>query len=54
MSIGVVTLPKVTVYGDWNGKDGRHWQHDQLDLDCRSPKVEPQLKRDVTILDAAE
>jgi hypothetical protein len=51
---GVVTLPKVTVYGVWNGKDGRHWQHEQLDIDCRSPKVTPQLKRDLTILDATE
>ena len=49
---GVVQLPKVTVYGVWNGKNGRHWQHEQLDIDCRSPKVEPQLERDLTILDA--
>ncbi len=47
---GVIRLPKVTLYGVWNGKDGRHWQHEQLDIDCRSPKVEPQLKRDLTIL----
>ena len=50
---GVVVLPKVTVYGVWNGKDGRHWQHEQLDVVCRSPKVEPQLDRDLTILDAS-
>lgn len=48
---GVITLPKVTVYGVWNGKDGRHWQHEELDLECRSPKIEPQLERDLTILD---
>lgn len=49
---GVVTLPKATVYGVWNGKDGRHWQHEQLDVECRSPKIEPQLKRDLRILTA--
>lgn len=49
---GVVVLPKATVYGVWNGKDGRHWQHEQLDVDCRSPKIEPQLERDLRILDA--
>ena len=49
---GVVKLPKVTIYGVWNGKDGRHWQHEQLDVDCRSPKIEPQLERDMRILDA--
>ncbi|MCU4751927.1 hypothetical protein OB919_08015 [Halobacteria archaeon AArc-curdl1] len=49
---GVIRLPKVTVYGVWNGKDGRHWQHEQLDIDCRSPKIEPQLERDLTILNS--
>jgi rRNA-processing protein FCF1 len=49
---GVVKLPKVTLYGVWNGKDGRHWQHEQVDVDCRSPKIEPQLKRDMRILEA--
>lgn len=33
----------MTVYGVWNEKDGRHWQHEQLDLDCRSSKIKPQL-----------
>jgi hypothetical protein len=47
---GVIRLPKVTIFGVWNDKDGRHWQHEQLDIDCRSPKIEPQLKRDITIL----
>lgn len=49
---GVVCLPKVTVYGVWNGKDGRHWQDEQVDIDCRSPKIEPQLERDITILNS--
>jgi hypothetical protein len=47
---GVLTLPKVTVYGVWNGKHGRHWQHQQLDIQCRSPKIKPQLERDLAIL----
>lgn len=51
---GVITLPKVTVYGVWDGKDGRHWQHEQLDVDCRSPKIQPQLKRDLRILRATK
>lgn len=49
---GVVVLPKVTMYGVWNGKDGRHWQHEQLDIACRSPKIEPHLERDIAILNA--
>lgn len=49
---GIILLPKVTIYGVWNEKDGRHWQHEQVDLDCRSPKVAPQLERDLAILDA--
>jgi hypothetical protein len=46
---GVLRLPKVTLYGVWNGKTGRHWQNEQIDVVSRSPKVEPQLKRDMTI-----
>lgn len=49
---GVIRVPKVTLYGVWDGKDGRHWLDEQLTVDCRSPKVEPQLVRDLTILDA--
>ena len=41
----------MTVYGVWNGKDSRHWQHEQLDLDC-SLQIELQLERDLTMLDA--
>lgn len=47
---GVLELPKVTLFGVWNGKHGRHWQDEQLDVDCRSPNVEPRLERDVAIL----
>jgi hypothetical protein len=51
---GVLKLPKVTLYGVWNGKDGRHWQHEQLDVECRSPKIEPNLERDLRILSATD
>lgn len=51
---GVLKLPKVTLYGVWNGKDGRHWQHEELDIDCRSPKVAPQIERDLRILSATD
>jgi len=51
---GVLKLPKVTLYGVWNGKDGRHWQHEELDVECRSPKVKPQLERDIQILSATD
>lgn len=51
---GVVTLPKVTLFVVWNGKDGRHWQDEELDADCRSPKLPPRLERDLAILDATD
>jgi len=51
---GVIILPKVTVYGVWNGKDGRHWQLETVNIDSRSPKVESQLERDLAILDARD
>jgi hypothetical protein len=51
---GVVTLPKVTLYGVWDDKDGHHWQHHELDLDVRSPKLEPELERDLELLDALD
>lgn len=51
---GVLVLPKATLYGVWNGKDGRHWQHEILDIDCRSPKLPPKLDRDLTILRVTE
>jgi hypothetical protein len=44
----------VTIYGVWNGKDGRHWQEEELVVDPRSPKIEPLLERDLTITEAFE
>lgn len=51
---GVVPLPKVTVYGVWKVKHGRHWQHEEVDIDCRSPNVEPRLERDSEILEVLD
>jgi len=51
---GVVRLPGVTIYGVWNGKDGGHWQREELVVESRSPKIEPLLDRDRTIVEAFE
>lgn len=51
---GVLVLPKVTLYGVWNGKDGFHWQHEQLHVECRSPKFEPRFERDLRIVEAIQ
>jgi len=48
---GILKLPKVTLYGVWKGKEGLAWQREQLNVDCRSPKVEPLIERDMTILE---
>jgi hypothetical protein len=47
---GVVVLPKVTLFGVWNGKDGSHWKSHELVLDVRSPNLEPRLERDRKIV----
>lgn len=51
---GVLELPKVTLYGIWRGKGGQAWHEEQIHCDCRSPKVEPLLERDLSIIDAYE
>lgn len=51
---GVIRLPGVTVYGLWNGKDGTHWQNEEVVVEARSPKIEPLLERDRTIARAFE
>ncbi|GAA0529136.1 hypothetical protein [Halorubrum aquaticum] len=43
---GVLRLPKVTLYGVWNGKSGEDWQRKRLDVDCRSENVREKLRRD--------
>jgi hypothetical protein len=47
---GVLRLPKVTLYGVWNGKTGKHWQNEQLDVIPRSPEIEYVLDRDLSIV----
>jgi hypothetical protein len=49
---GVLVLPKSTLYGVWNGKDGSHWKNQKLVIENRSPKLEAQLDRDSRIVDA--
>lgn len=51
---GVLELPKVTLYGIWRGKGGQDWHEERLKCDCRSPKIEPLLKRDLAILEKYE
>lgn len=51
---GVLVLPKVTLYGIWKGKGGQDWHEERLELDCRSPKIEPLLDRDLGIIEAYE
>jgi hypothetical protein len=46
---GVLRLPKVTLYGVWNGKSGEDWQRRYLDVNCRSEKVHEKLRRDWAI-----
>lgn len=49
---GVVTLPKITLYGLWQKKTGRDWQAERLDVQSRSPPVTDALERNRAILDA--
>jgi hypothetical protein len=51
VGFGVVVLPKVTLYGAWNGKHGSHWEQRALALDVRSPKLETVLERERTIIE---
>lgn len=51
---GALKLPKVTVYGVWQGKSGQEWHDEALKVECRSPKVESIIERDTTILSAGE
>lgn len=48
---GVLVLPKVTLYGAWEDKDGRDWQNSTIDIDCRSPKYHEELERRKAIVE---
>lgn len=54
VTFAVIELPGVTLFGVWNGKNGSHWQNEQVVVSPRSPKVESRLERDKQILDAPE
>lgn len=49
---GVLSLPKVTLYGVWKGKGGQDWHDELLDIDARSPKIDPLLERDKAIIES--
>lgn len=49
---GVLVLPKVTLYGVWRGKEELDWQHERLQVDCRSPVVEGGLEGGLRIVEA--
>ncbi len=49
---GVLKLPKLTLYGVWDGKTGHHWRAQEVDVVARSPAVEARLERDRSVLDA--
>jgi hypothetical protein len=51
---GVLRLPKVTLYGAWNGKTGDDWRRRRLDVDCRSAGFERALRRDEVITETYE
>lgn len=51
---GVLELPSVTVHGVWRGKDELDWQHERIKLDVRSPKLEPDLEGDLSIVESYE
>jgi hypothetical protein len=42
------------VHGIWKGKDQLDWQHERLELDCRSPKIQPKLEADLSIVESFE
>lgn len=49
---GALQLPGVTLYGAWNGKQGDHWQAEQLALEPQSPPVEERLERGKAVVEA--
>jgi hypothetical protein len=54
VTFGVVSLPGATLYGVWQGKQNHHWQEEAIAVEPRSPKLEPILERDRTIVEAFE
>jgi hypothetical protein len=52
VTFGVLKLPGATLYGVWKGKQNHHWQDEAIVVDPRSPKLEPILERDRSIVEA--
>lgn len=51
---GVLEVPKTTLYGVWRGKDGTAWHDHLLQVDCRSPKLDSAIERDLAIIETYE
>ncbi|WP_331232213.1 hypothetical protein [Natronorarus salvus] len=51
VQFGVLQLPKITLYGVWDGKTGKHWQDEKVEVDVRSPVIEPKLGRAIQIVE---
>ena len=51
---GIITLPGVTIYGVWRGKDQLDWQHERLEVEARSPAIGDGLETDLSIVDSYE
>lgn len=51
VQFGILTLPAVTLFGVWSGKEGIDWQRERIRLDCRSPTIKEQLAGDLNIIE---
>jgi hypothetical protein len=49
---GIIKVPTTTIFGVWRGKEGLDWQHERLQLECRSPKLESKLEGDLAITES--
>lgn len=52
VTLGVIVLPKATLYGAWEEKTSRNWKREEIDIDPRSDKLAAILKRDGPIVAA--
>jgi len=52
VTFGVIVLPKVTLYGVWEGKQPRNWRREEIHIDARSDPIARLLNRDKPIVDA--
>jgi hypothetical protein len=54
IAFGIIEVPSVTIHGIWRGKDALDWQNERIKLDCRSPKLQPKLEGDLSIVESYE